>query len=142
MKSSGRDEIEGLNGDDSAVVHRMLKSARISLDCSLIGMEICGIQPGESKVLNNRYRGRNKTATVLSFSLPTGYPGGMAGQILLCPKAIRQEARQLGIPYRSWLAELTIHGFLHVLGHRHDEAFSEDLMFSTQKALLYMAGSR
>jgi len=142
VKSSGVIEIEGLDVSDSALVQRMIECAQTMMACNLIGVEVCGIEPGESKVLNNRYRGRNKTATVLSFSLPTGHPGGMAGQILLCQKAIQQEARQLGIPYRSWLAELTIHGFLHVLGHRHDEAFSEDLMFSTQKALLYMAGSR
>jgi len=142
VKSSGVIEIEGLDVSDSALVQRMIECAQTMMACNLIGVEVCGIEPGESKVLNNRYRGRNKTATVLSFSLPTGNPGGMAGQILLCPKAITIESRRLGVPYRSWLAELTIHGFLHVLGHRHDETRSEDLMFSTQKALLYMAGSR
>lgn len=140
MKSSGVVEVEGLDGDDIETVRGILAGAQRVMDCQLMGIEVCGVEPEDSRALNRRYRGKNKMATVLSFSLPSTEPGGMAGQLLLCPPAVRREARRLGIPYRRWLAELAVHGFLHILGHQHNDAPSRELMVSLQKALLNMAG--
>lgn len=110
------------------------------MDCGKIGVEICGIGEEASRALNRRYRGRDKAATVLSFALPASGPGGMAGQVLLCIPAVRREARRIGVPWRNWLAELAVHGFLHVLGHQHGDAAGEKIMFSRQRAVLSMAG--
>ena len=133
-------EIECLDGDDGKIVLRAVAAARKLLDCGQIGIEVCGIGAEVSRKLNRRYRGKNKVATVLSFALPSSGPGGMAGQVLLCTPAVRREARRIGIPYRAWLAELAVHGFLHVLGHQHDSDSGQKLMFSHQRAVLNMIG--
>lgn len=138
MPGPGVLEIEGLEAGDAEAVRRAVAGARSRLKCGLVGAEVCGIGAKESRRLNRRYRGKNKAATVLSFSLPPLEPGGMAGQILLCIPAVRNEARRLGIPFARWLAELAVHGFLHTLGYRHDDGSARSLMFAHQKAVLNM----
>ena len=142
MGDTGGIEVEGLEGGEAGLVRAAVGGARDFLSCGLMGVEVCGITPGESRSLNRRFRHRDKTATVLSFSLPSSGPGGMAGQILLCLPAVRAEARRLGIPWQKWLAELALHGFLHILGHRHDDEPAGLLMFAWQKALVRRAGGK
>ena len=133
-------EVEGLSVRDTQIVRRAIERAQEALDCGLVGVEVCGIGPVESRSLNRRYRGRDKAASVLSFSLPTASPGGMAGQVLISPRTVEAESRRLGVSYRDWLAELSVHGFLHVLGHRHDDEGARNLMFAHQRALLRRRG--
>ena len=117
-----------------------MEGVAAGLGCRLLGAEVCGIGERESRTLNRRYRGMDKPASVLSFSLPPAEPGGVVGQVLLCPGAVRKAARRIGCPYRRWLAELSIHGFLHLLGYRHDDGGSRALMFAHQKALVRRSG--
>jgi rRNA maturation RNase YbeY len=135
-------DICGLEAGDCGVVRKAMEGAVAGLGCRLLGAEVCGIGENESRALNRRYRSMDRPASVLSFSLPPSEPGGVIGQVLLCPGAVRRAARRMGYPYRRWLAELSVHGFLHLLGYRHDDGDSRALMFAHQKALLRRSGLR
>lgn len=81
------------------------------------------IAPVLSRRLNARYRRHQHPANVLTFDYvhdrPTGSPDGLAGEILLCPNVIRQEARRLKVPYQTRLKMLLEHGLIHLTGLDH-----------------------
>ena len=89
--------------------------------------------------LNGRYRGRQETTDVLSFSLEDGSlgegpfvipPGGKQdlGEVIISyPQAARQ-ALENGHEVKDELAFLTVHGVFHLLGHDHEEVGETELM--------------
>ncbi len=89
------------------------------------------VRPAESRRLNARYRGRNTPTNVLSFpvpEMPAGAAGARAaprplGDLVICARVVRDEARQQHKAIRAHWAHLVVHGALHLLGydHKHDE---------------------
>lgn len=69
--------------------------------------------------LNRDYKDRDAPTDVLAF--PLDGPGGLVGDIYLCPWVARREAAARRVPVRRELIRLVIHGTLHVLGHDHPE---------------------
>lgn len=67
-----------------------------------------------SKELNKKYRGKNKTANVLSFPL-----GASEGEIFLNPLCAKKDAPSFQVTTRKMLGILFIHGMLHLKGLRH-----------------------
>lgn len=70
----------------------------------------------EVKILNRRYRGKNKPTNVLSFPAPDGGPDG---EIILALGVLRREAEQMSLPVGAHLAHLIVHAVLHLQGHDH-----------------------
>jgi probable rRNA maturation factor len=64
----------------------------------------------EARVLNRRYRGKDRPTNVLSFH---------SGDIVLCHPVIAREARTQGKSVRAHYAHLVVHGMLHLRGHAH-----------------------
>jgi probable rRNA maturation factor len=80
------------------------------------------------RVLNRQYRRKDKATNVLSF--PT-------------PKAARAKAfgPQLGdIVLADHLAHLIVHGFLHLLGHDHEDDREAAVMEKLETAILARLG--
>ena len=82
---------------------------------------------GEAKIkeLNKKYRSKNVTTNVLSFSLkePRLKKYGILplGDIFIClPFAVKEAERQ-NISLEKELAWLTVHGLLHLLGYDHPD---------------------
>lgn len=69
--------------------------------------------------LNRDYKHRDAPTDVLAF--PLAGPGGLVGDIYLCPWVARREAAAQRVPVRQELIRLVVHGTLHVLGHDHPE---------------------
>jgi probable rRNA maturation factor len=80
----------------------------------------------ESRTLNARYRGRDKPTNVLSFPA-AALPGAQApaqplGDLVICGRVLRAEARAQHKTLRAHWAHLVVHGTLHLLGYDHQRS--------------------
>lgn len=79
------------------------------------------------KELNWQYRQKKGLTDVLSFSekeIP-GWPKNrepfsFLGEIIICPEAVRKNARRLKNDFKKELARVVIHGLLHLSGYKHE----------------------
>jgi probable rRNA maturation factor len=85
------------------------------------------VKPAESQRLNARYRGRDQPTNVLSFPVPAlPDAGGLGraprplGDLVICARVVREEARQQRKTIKAHWAHLVIHGALHLLGYDHE----------------------
>jgi probable rRNA maturation factor len=84
------------------------------------------VRPAESKRLNALYRGRDHATNVLSFPvprLPAVAPRAPRplGDLVICARVVRAEARQQRKGIKAHWAHLVIHGALHLLGYDHQQ---------------------
>ncbi len=77
-------------------------------------LSIVFMEDKEIKKINKKYRGKNKSTNVLSFSLTE-----KSGEILLAPDVIKKEAPKFGMNVKNFTGFLIIHGMLHLLGFDH-----------------------
>jgi probable rRNA maturation factor len=68
--------------------------------------------------LNRRYRGFDRATDVLSF--PTGEEDVALGDIAISVERARAQARQNGLTLEQELAQLILHGLLHLCGYDHE----------------------
>jgi probable rRNA maturation factor len=87
-------------------------------------LSITFVKEKEIEKLNTRYRKKRKGTDVLSFrlSLP-GKP--LLGQIVICPKIVRDNAKKLKTSFKEELLRVLIHGVLHLLGYDHEKSQKE-----------------
>jgi probable rRNA maturation factor len=94
--------------------------------------------------LNYKYRGKDKTTDVLSFSLveegadfvsPPGAVVHLGEVIISCPQASRQ-AEEAGHMLEKEMAMLIVHGVLHVLGYDHQRSAQRQRMRAREQAIL------
>ena len=82
------------------------------------------------KTLNSQWRQQNKATNVLSFASREG-PGPQTpvlGDIVLAFQTIARESREQNKLQNDHLSHLIVHGFLHLLGHDHEnEAQARDM---------------
>jgi probable rRNA maturation factor len=82
-------------------------------------IKITAISDKKSRRLNRVYRGKNKSANVLSFRYGHDY-----GEILVCPEVIRREAERQGNTYKYQMTWMVLHGMLHLAGLHHERSKS------------------
>ncbi len=59
------------------------------------------------------------------------------GDIFICLEVAQRQASELTIPLNHELARLTVHGFLHLLGHDHDRSEQDaEKMFDLEDDIL------
>lgn len=68
--------------------------------------------------LHRRYLGRRAVTDVIAWGLPQP-DGSVAGDIYVCPDAVRDQAHAREIPEAEELLRVAVHGALHVLGYEH-----------------------
>jgi probable rRNA maturation factor len=93
-----------------------------------IGVRVVG--PKESRRLNARFRGRDKPTNVLSFPAaalpwPAGSPPSPRdlrplGDLVICPRVLKMEARTQRKGLKAHWAHLIVHGALHLIGYDHE----------------------
>lgn len=79
----------------------------------------------ESRRLNAHFRGKDAPTNVLSFSapqLPAGSGLRPLGDLVICARVLRREARMQGKSLRAHWAHLVVHGALHLIGYEHERA--------------------
>jgi probable rRNA maturation factor len=90
-----------------------------------LGVRVVGT--AESRRLNARYRGKDKPTNVLSFAAPAspavrGAGPLPLGDLVICARLLRHEARAQGKSLRAHWAHLIVHGALHLIGYDHERA--------------------
>ena len=95
-----------------------------------------------SQILNQAYRGVDAPTDILSFSaepLPEVLQGSetphLGDLVLAYDYTINQASQQKHAPLAEFKL-LIIHGILHLIGHTHDDADSQQAMWSKQAILL------
>ena len=105
---------------------------------------VCTVAAAESARLNARFRGRGHATNVLSFpSAPLPPPAAARqplGELVICPRVLRQEARAQSRPLRAHWAHLVVHGTLHLLGYDHERAADAKRMQRREIAVLRRLG--
>jgi probable rRNA maturation factor len=75
----------------------------------------------EQKKINKKYRGKDKTTNVLSFSLSTN-----SGEITFDPIQVKRDAPLFDMTYPEFLKYLFIHGLLHLKGFEHSSTMEKE----------------
>lgn len=100
--------------------------------------------------LNKKLFNRDTPTDVISVNQPTAYslppllsragrqPTASIGDVYICPKVIKSNAKKYKVSYNEELARIIIHGILHLLGYDHKKPFGEskEKMFKVQEKLL------
>ena len=95
--------------------------------------------------LNRRYRKKDRTTDVLSFSFSEGggIPArtGALGDIVISVPVAERQAREDGETLRRSLDRLMVHGLLHLLGYDHERSSAEaQRMRTRERKLLEVMG--
>ena len=103
------------------------------------------VSPAESRRLNAHYRGRDKPTNVLSFPPPAmpadTHPGARPlGDLVICPRVLRGEARAQSKTLKAHWAHLIVHGTLHLIGYDHQRAAEARRMERREIAVLRRLG--
>jgi len=98
-----------------------------------------------SRRLNAHYRGKDAPTNVLSFPAPP-VPGArgsaprLLGDLVICARLLRREARTQGKSLRAHWAHLVVHGALHLIGYDHERARDARRMERREIAVLRRLG--
>lgn len=102
------------------VGEKTLKILKIKIsEISLVLIGDAGI-----RVLNRKYRGRNKITDVLAFDY---------GEIIICLSQAKRQAKKIGHSLKKELAILLIHGILHLAGYNDKTKRGYNKMLNKQR---------
>jgi probable rRNA maturation factor len=92
-------------------------------------ISIAIVGPSEIRKLNRRYRKKDRPTDVLSF----GKVRDEMPEIIICP----DEVEKNGENFKKEMAEVVIHGVLHLLGYDHEKKKENaEKMFKKQEKYL------
>lgn len=91
-------------------------------------LSIAVVGERKSQELNKKWRKKDKPTNVLSFSLTR-----TSGEIILCPKVIKKEAKDFDKTFKEFFVFLVIHGMLHLKGLEHSSRMERAEKFYCQK---------
>jgi len=97
-----------------------------------ISMNLIG--EGKMKKLNNKYCHKNKVTDVLSFPMlrssnkliPSKLTVIDLGDLFICLPFAKKQAKRENISIEEKLTQLTVHGFLHLLGYDHERSRADE----------------
>ena len=97
------------------------RAALGGLSCRSV-LSVLVVGTARSRSLNSRYRRKDKSTNVLSFSGPGPSPDGRnyLGELVICAPEVAREALAQGKSRESHWAHMTVHGVLHLLGFDHE----------------------
>ena len=108
---------------------------------SELGVAVVGAP--ESQRLNARYRGRNHPTNVLSFPAAAAASASRPrplGDLVICARVLRAEARAQAKALRAHWAHLVVHGALHLIGYDHAGRSDAQRMERREVAVLRRLG--
>ena len=85
------------------------KTKEKNLSIALVGQ-------GRMREINKKYRKKNRATDVLSF------PDNGLGEIIICLREIKKNAKKDGFSFEKELTQVLIHGILHLLGYDHEKS--------------------
>jgi probable rRNA maturation factor len=87
------------------------------------GLHVTFLNDAQMRELNRDTFGKDRTTNVISFPLD-GVPGDEApflGDVIVSVDTALREATEAGMAPEERLAQLVIHGYMHILGYEHVE---------------------
>ena len=134
-----------------AIKELKLADKKVGLSVNLVG-------EGKIRELNTKYRNKNKATDFLSFPMASKLEIGPAcrsgrnwkleipksntevldlGDIFICLSFAKNEAKSENISIERKLAQLVVHGFLHLLGYDHEKSEKDaKKMFGLENKIL------
>ena len=107
----------------AGITSRLRKLLRI-LDLPEAELSVLFVGDHAMRSLNRKYRGKDRTTDVLSFSLREGmFPSiqpQVLGDIVISIPAARRQANEAGHPLSREVDQLLVHGLLHLIGYDHE----------------------
>lgn len=92
------------------------------------------------KEINKEYRNIDKETDVISFALEDNktinLPVRLLGDIYISVDKAKSQAEEYNHSLKREICFLTVHGFLHLLGHDHMKKDEEEIMFKLQEEIL------
>jgi rRNA maturation RNase YbeY len=121
--------------------HRLRRAALLALGAAAprVRGELTVVLTDDAEIreLNRRYRGRDGSTDVLSFSLGDGHsPETPFGDIVISLQTARRQAREYGASLQTELERLLVHGTLHLCGYDHRERREAARMHGLTRRLL------
>jgi probable rRNA maturation factor len=95
------------------------------------------------QALNRNWRGKDAPTNVLSFPAAPGKARAASpyiGDIVIAHQTVVREAAAEGKRFDHHLAHLALHGFLHLLGHDHENDRDADRMERLERDILGRLG--
>ncbi len=100
------------------------------------------VDEDESRMLNERYRGKNQPTNVLSFpfdDIPQ-LKMPILGDIVICAPVVAREAKAQGKSAAAQWAHMVVHGVMHLCGYDHDRPAAAERMERIESAVLAEIG--
>jgi probable rRNA maturation factor len=96
----------------------------------------------EIQELNKQYRDKDKATNVLSFPMqsPEEVDICLLGDIVLCAKVIKQEAKQQAKSEESHWAHMVVHSMLHLQGYDHIDGGEAEKMEQLEVKIMHQLG--
>jgi len=88
------------------------------------GVTVAFVSDGRMRELNRRWRGKGGTTDVLSF--PSGQEefekgeGASLGDVVISAEQAARQAEEHGLDFEGEVAQLILHGLLHLCGYDHE----------------------
>lgn len=120
------------------VVRRAIAEAQREASSGDAEIAIVLTDDSEIRELNRTWRKQDKPTNVLSFPAPAG--GGHLGDIVIAFETVAREASAENKPVEHHLAHLAVHGYLHLVGHDHDDDNEAEKMERLETAILARLG--
>lgn len=116
----------------------------LKLSKKSIGVSVNLVGEAKIKQLNKKYRHKNKATDVISFPMNEKSVIRNSksvirdiGDIFLCLSFAKKQAKSENVSIDRKLAQLTVHGFLHLLGYDHEKSEKEEKkMFNLENLIL------
>ena len=132
------------DSDAEATVRRAITEAAIATGRDFSDRVVAVLLTDDASIrrLNARWRHVDKPTNVLSFPSVSGPQGPVTalGDIAIAHETVAREAAAEGKPFTNHLAHLSVHGFLHLLGHDHDTDAAAKRMEALERAILARLG--
>ena len=104
------------NPVDEEFLKRIVKKVLEGENKEEAGLSIALVGQGRIRELNKKYRGKNRATDVLAF------PGDGLGEIVICLREVKKNAKRYRSNSEKELARVLIHGILHLLGYDHEKS--------------------
>lgn len=143
------DDHQYLDHQTEANLLAVLQTAATMEELTEGEISITFVNNEEIQELNLTYRDKNQPTDVLSFPMYEAdqveietfedEPLLLGDIIISIPKA-KEQAEEYNHSFERELSFLLVHGFLHLLGHDHEDEGSEGEMFARQEEILAKHG--
>ena len=128
---------DALGETPDALARRVVRAAAAG-ETRLGAVSVLFADDAAVQALNRTWRGKDAATNVLSFPAPAGF--GMLGDIALALETLTTEAAAQGKTLKAHTSHMIAHGFLHLLGHEHDEDEAAEKMEARERTILASLG--